>query len=162
MYYLVEITPDDFPQDGAASSTANPLRYRVASACDHNRRDSAHVWQQLHSVKGNFRKKAVAAVLYLVKLSQAGQPLSDLLDGKALHEAHSFHSPVSGRGEKVWRYRRGEIRVLFYYADGKVVFLAGVLVKLEDKFSPGDLRAAEKAVNEYLQARADGSLAWVE
>ena len=162
MYYLVEITPDDFPQDGSAPSAANPLRYRVASACDHNRRDSAHVWQQLHSVKGNFRKKAVAAVLYLVKLAQAGQPLGDLLDGKALHEAHSFHSPVSGRVEKVWRYRRGEIRVLFYYANGKVVFLTGVLVKLEDKFTAGDLRAAEKAVNEYLQARADGSLAWVE
>lgn len=162
MYYLVEITPDDFPQDGAASPTANPLRYKVVSACDGNRRDSAHVWQQLQSVKGNFRKKAVAAVLYLVKLAQAGQPLGDMVDGKTLHEAHSFHSPISGRMEKVWRYRRAEIRVLFYYADGKVVFLTGVLVKLEDKFTTGDLRAAEKAVNEYLKARADGSLAWVQ
>jgi mRNA-degrading endonuclease RelE of RelBE toxin-antitoxin system len=162
VYHLTEITPDDFSQDGAVSPAANPLRYRVASACDHNRRDSAHVWQQLQAVKGNFRKKAVAAVLYLVKLAQAGQPLSDMLDGKALHEAHSFHSPVSGRMEKIWRYRRAQIRVLFYYADGKVVFLTGVLVKLEDKFSPGDLRAAEKAINEYLQARADGLLAWVE
>ena len=162
MYYLAEITPDDFPQDGAVSLAANPLRYRVASACDHNHRDSAHVWQQLQSVKGNYRKKAVAAVLYLVKLAQAGQPLSDMLDGKALHEAHSFHSPVSGRVEKVWRYRRAEIRLLFYYADGKVVFLTGVMVKLEYKFSSGHLRAAEKAVNEYLKARADGSLAWVD
>jgi mRNA-degrading endonuclease RelE of RelBE toxin-antitoxin system len=161
VYYLTEITPDDFEEDDPAQVQQNPRRFRVTSACGGQDRDSAHVWQQLEAINANYRKKAVAAVLYLVKIAQDGQPLGNLLDGKALHEAHSFHSQVSGSDEKVWRYRRGEIRVLFYYADGKVVFLTGVVVKLEDKFSKHDLRSAEKAVDEYLLALAKGEWRWV-
>jgi mRNA-degrading endonuclease RelE of RelBE toxin-antitoxin system len=162
MYYLVEITPDDFSDEVSPSAARNARRYRVASTCDNKNRDSAHVLQQIQALNRNNQSKALQAVLYLVKLAQDGQPLSDLLDGKALHQAHTFHSQVSGCTEKVWRYRRGEIRVLFYYGEGKVVLLSGVVVKLADKFSRHDLRTAEKAVNAYLGALAEGALTWVD
>ena len=139
----------------------NPRRFRVASQCDGENRDSAHVWQQIQALDVNYRAKALQAILYLVKLAQDGQPLSGLFDGTALHEAHSFRSHVSRRTEKVWRYRRGEIRILFYYGTGKVVLLCAVVVKLTDRFSGRDLRTAEKAVDEYLSACAKGPLHWV-
>lgn len=162
MYYLVEITPDDFSEGESPPVARNPRRFRVASACNVENRDSAHVWQHIQALKANYRRKALAAVLYLVKLAQDGQPLSDLLDGNALHEAHNFYSQVSGHTEKIWRYRRGEIRVLFYYGDGKVVLLSGVVVKLEAKLSKHDLKQAVRAVDDYLGARATGTVRWVE
>lgn len=162
MYYLAEITPDDFKSGGSSSAIRNPRRYVVASVCDDKDRDSARVWKQLHAINANYQQKAAEAVFYLVKLAQVGTPLAGLLDGKALHEAHSFHSQVSKRTEKIWRYRRGDIRVLFYYGDGKIVLLTGVLVKLEDKFSKRDLTEAEKAIDAYLGACACWAVRWAE
>ncbi len=74
------------------------------------------------------------------------------MDKKRLHGVHTFFSPHTQSNEAIWRYRHGDIRVLFYYADGKAVLLNGLLAKRKDGYAAAELNAAEQAVNAYLAA----------
>jgi hypothetical protein len=163
VYYLTEIRPEDFTEDGdGAAVPLNAKRFKVSSACDAADADTADVWGQIQSLGSKQHQKvAIAGLSFLVKVAQSGQPLTASFDKKALHETHSFTSPVSGQTEKIWRYRRGDIRILFYYAHDRVVLLSGVLIKLKDKLSKAEELAAEKAVNLYLDAQKQGRLTWV-
>jgi hypothetical protein len=163
VYYLTEIRPEDFIEDGdGASVPLNTKRFRVSSACDAEDADTADVWGQIQSLSSKQHQKvAIAGLHFLVKVAQSGQPLTASFDKKALHETHAFTSPVSGQTERIWRYRRGDIRILFYYASDRVVLLSGVLIKLKDKLSRAEELAAEKAVNLYLEAQKQGWLTWV-
>lgn len=163
VYYLTEIRPEDFTEDGdGASAPLNVKRFRVSSACETEDADTADVWGQIQSLKSKpHQKVAIAGLYFLVKVAQSGQPLTASFDKKALHETHTFTSPVSGQTERIWRYRRGDIRILFYYGSDRVVLLSGVLIKLKDKLSKAEELAAEKAVNLYLEAQKQGRLTWV-
>jgi predicted ABC-class ATPase len=163
LYYLTEIRPEDFTEDGdGASAPLSAKRFRVSSACEAADADTADVWAQIQSLSSKqHQKMAIAGLHFLVKVAQSGQPLTASFDNKALHETHAFTSPVSGQTERIWRYRRGDIRILFYYAADRVVLLSGVLIKLKDKLSKAEELAAEKAVNHYLEAQKHGQLTWV-
>ncbi len=162
-YYLTEIRPEDLTDDGdGAAVPLNARRFRVSSACEAEDADSADVWSQIQALSSRqHQKAALAGLIFLVKVAQSGQPLTASLDKKALHETHSFTSRVSGQVEKIWRYRRGDIRILFYYAHDRVVLLSGVLIKLKDKLSTAEVSAAERAVDRYLEAHRQGCVVWV-
>lgn len=38
----------------------------------------------------------------------------------------------------VWRLRKGDVRLVFYYGEGKIVFLADALAKRQDKLTVGE------------------------
>lgn len=107
---------------------------------------------QIQALKANDRAPAFKSLAYFVQIAQNGPPLTQHLDKKQVHEAHEFASPISGKTEKVWRYRRGDIRILFYYADDSVLLLTDLLAKRADKLEQAVLNRAEQAVNEYLSA----------
>lgn len=154
MFYVTEITLTDFPGAEAEVATGlSPGRYRVLSACGEKDRESAQVWSDIDQLGLKDRQAAVKGLFHLVKLAQVGQPLTSLMDKKRLHGVHNFFSPHSKAHETVWRYRHGDIRVLFYYADGKALLLNGLLAKRKDGYSAAELRAAEQSINAYLAAR---------
>lgn len=155
MLYVTEITLRDFPgtEADAAATTQNPGRYRVWSACGEKDRESAQVWIDIFQLGVKDRQSAIKGLLHFVKLAQIGQPLTSLMDKKRLHDVHSFFSAHTQANETVWRYRHGDIRVLFYYADGKAVLLSGLLAKRKEGYSAAELNAAEQAINAYLAAR---------
>lgn len=158
MYFITELTPDDFrlDSDGAASASV-PLgvtRCKVSARCASRDRDSAYVWQQIADLEVNDRASAIKSLAYFSRVAQHGPPLTQHLDKKQVHEVHEFDSPVSGKKEKIWRYRRGDIRILFYYGNDRVLLLTDVVVKRSDKFEPAVLSRAAQAVNEYLSAIA--------
>jgi len=161
--YLTEIRPEDFTEDGdGAAVPQNAKRFKVSSACEADDADTADVWVQIQALASKQHQKvALQGLAYLVKVAQSGLPLTASFDKKALHETHSFTSPVSRQTERIWRCRRGDIRILFYYAHDRVVLLSGVLIKLKDKLSNAEKSAAEKAVNLYLEAQQQGRLIWV-
>jgi mRNA-degrading endonuclease RelE of RelBE toxin-antitoxin system len=163
VYYLTEIRPEDFPGQGdGAAGPLNPNRFKVSSACESNDADSAEVWSQIMTLGSRQdQKKAVAGLKHLVKVAQSGPPFTQSLDKKAMHETYSFHSAVSGQKEKIWRYRHGDIRLLFFYAQDKIVLLCGALAKRKDKLSEAEERAAEQAVERYLQAHQKDKVTWV-
>ena len=156
MYFLTELTPDDFqpvaPGHIAAGVAASGTRYKVSSICATKDRDSAQAWKQIEALKSNDQEPAFKSLLHFVQIARMGPPLTQHLDKKQVHEAHEFVSAVSGKTEKIWRYRRGDIRILFYYADGQVVLVTELVAKRSDKLEKAILNRAEQAVNEYLKA----------
>lgn len=156
MYFLSELTPDDFRLDSDESAAASaPLggnRCKVSSRCETRQRDKALVWSQIQALAANDRAPAVKSLAYFVQIAQNGPPLTQHLDKKQVHEVHEFDSPVSGKKEKIWRYRRGAIRILFYYGNDRVLLLADIVAKRSDKFEQAVLNKAAQAINEYLNA----------
>ena len=161
MYFLTEIRVSDFDA-GAVSAQG---RFKVVSPCtDAKRRESAKVFDAVSSMEGNDRKQAFGGLKMLVKLAQKGVPFNQLSDAKTVHEAFApFYCDVTKRNETVWRYRHGDIRILFYYAANKVVLLAHTLPKRTDKLSKKDINQAKDAVVDFLTAsRTAAGLQWIE
>lgn len=155
VFYVTVITLRDFPgvEADVAPAAQNPGRYRVWSACEGKDRESAQVWSDIYQLGVKDRQPAIKGLLHFVKLAQVGKPLTALMDKKRLHDLRTFFSAHTQANETVWRYRHGDIRVLFYYADGKAVLLTGMLAKRKDSYSAAELNAAEHAIDAYLAAR---------
>jgi phage-related protein len=161
LYALTEIKLSDF-DDGAVSAQG---RYKVVSPCaDASRRSSAQVFEAIDGMKGHDQKQAVLGLKMLVKLAQLGKPFRQLADAKTVHEAfESFYCDLTKKHETVWRYRHGDIRILFYYAADKVVLLTHALPKRTDKLSAKDINQAKAAVMDFLTAsRSEAGLHWIE
>lgn len=161
MYFLTEIRVSDF-EAGAASSQE---RFNVVSPCtDPERRESAKVFEAVKGMHGNDQRQALLGLKMLLKLAQLGKPFNQLADKKTAHEAFApFYCELTRRKETVWRYRHGDIRVLFYYAADKVVLLTHTLPKRTDRLSQKDINQAEAAVIEFLTAsRSAAGLQWIE
>ena len=156
MYFLTELNPNDFlpESEGPASKPAflAAKRCKVSSRCATKDRDSAVVWTQIEALGANDQVPAVKSLAYFVQIAQNGPPLTQHLDKKQVHEAHEFASAVSSKTEKVWRYRRGDIRILFYYANDRVLLLTDLVAKRSDTLEQAVLKRAELAVNAYLSA----------
>jgi phage-related protein len=159
--FLTEIKLSDFGNADAPE----PARFKVVSPCsDAQRRESAKVLEVISRMDGNDQRQALKGLNMLVKLAQLGKPFNQLLDAKAVHEAFpAFYCDVSKRNETVWRYRHGDIRILFYYAADKLVLLTHTLPKRTDKLSARDINQAKQAVVDFLTAsRSATGLQWIE
>jgi mRNA-degrading endonuclease RelE of RelBE toxin-antitoxin system len=160
-YVLTEIKLSDF-EAGMVSAQG---RFRLVSACsDANRRESAVVFETVQGMQGNDQRQAVQGLKMLLKLAQLGKPFNQLADAKTVHEAFDpFFCDVTKKNETVWRYRHGDIRILFYYAVDKVVLMAHTLPKRTDKLSAKDIKLAKQAVVDFLTAsRSAAGLQWIE
>jgi mRNA-degrading endonuclease RelE of RelBE toxin-antitoxin system len=161
MYYLTEIRVDDFEQ-GVLPAQG---RFKVVSPCsDPKQRGSAVVFDVVLGMEKSDQRQALAGLKYLLKLAQLGRPFGQLVDKKAVHEAFEpFYCELTKRNETVWRYRHGDIRILFYYAVDKVVLLAHTLPKRTDKLSTKEKNIARQAVLDFLEAsRSEAGIQWVK
>lgn len=161
MYFLTEIRVSDFDA-GAVSAQG---RFKVVSPCaDPEHRESAKVFEVVKGMQGTDQRQALLGLKMLLKLAQLGRPFNQLADKKTVHEAFdSFYCDLTKKNETVWRYRHGDIRILFYYAADKVVLLAHTLPKRSDKLSAKDVNLAKAAVIEFLTAsRSAAGLQWIE
>lgn len=110
------------------------------------------------------QRAALKGLAHFVKLAHMGKPFNQLqLDKKTVHEAFEpFFCDVTQKEETVWRYRHGDIRILFYYASGKVVLLADALAKRSDKLSEKEKNKARQAVVDFLKASQSGDgIQWI-
>lgn len=161
MYFLTEIRVGDF-EAGAVSAQG---RFKVVSPCtDAKRRDSAKVFEAVKGLQRNDQRQALLGLKKLLKLAQKGVPFNQLSDAKTVHEAFDpFYCDVTKKNETVWRYRHGDIRILFYYAADKVVLLTHTLPKRTDRLSKKDINLAKQAVIDFLTAsRTAAGLQWIE
>ena len=161
MYLLTEIRVSDF--DAGAMSAQG--RLRVVSPCaDANSRASAKVFVAVENLQGNDRRQALLGLKMLLKVAQLGTPVNQLADRKTVHEAFDpFYCDVTKKDETVWRYRHGDIRILFYYAADKVVLLTHTLPKRKGKLLAKDINLAKQAVIDFLTAsRSASGLQWID
>ena len=160
-YFLTEIRLDDFEQSVLSAQG----RFKVASPCsDPTQRRSAAVFEAVQGMEKNDQRQALAGLKYLLKLAQLGRPFNQLVDKKSVHEAFEpFYCELTKRKETVWRYRHGDIRILFYYALDKVVLLAHTLPKRTDRLSAKEMNIAKQAVLDFLTAsRSETGIQWVQ
>jgi len=160
-YCLTEIRVDDFEQGTLPAQG----RFKVVSPCsDPKQRSSAAVFEAVQGMEKSDQRQALAGLKYLLKLAQLGKPFNQLADKKAVHEAFEpFYCELTKRNETVWRYRRGDIRILFYYAMDKVVLLAHTLPKRSDRLSEKEKNIARQAVLDFLAAsRSETGIQWVQ
>jgi mRNA-degrading endonuclease RelE of RelBE toxin-antitoxin system len=161
LYFLTEISINDFDVN------AVPVlgRFKLVSRCmDQLQRGSAEVLQAVSALENNDQRRAIKGLEHLLKLAQLGKPFNQLADSKSVHEAFDpFYCDATKRNETVWRYRHGDIRILFYYAAEKVVLLAHTLPKRSDKLSEKDKNIARQAVIDFLTAtRSKAGLQWIK
>lgn len=161
VYVLTEIRVDDF-EAGAVPAQG---RFKLVSPCaEPDNRRSASVLKTISAMKSAAdQRQALAGLKHLLKVAQLGKPFNLLLDKDAVHEAFpAFFCDITKRDETVWRYRRGDIRILFYYAADKVVLLTHTLPKRTDKLSAKDMEQAKQAVTDFLTAtRTPSGLHWI-
>lgn len=139
-------------------------RFRPVSFCsDGGSRESAVIFEAVKALNVNDQKAALKGLLHFVKLAQLGKPFDQLVDKKTVHEAFEpFFCEVTQKEETVWRYRHGDIRILFYYATGKVVLLADALAKRKDALSAREKNRARQAVVDFLNAsQSVGDIQWI-
>lgn len=162
MYFLTEIRVSDFGDAGPVSAQG---RFKVVLPCtDAHSRESAKVFETVKGMQGSDQRQALLGLKMLLKLAQLGKPFNQLADAKTVHEAFDpFYCDVTKKRETVWRYRHGDIRILFYYAADKVVLLTHTLPKRTDKLSTKDINQAKQAVVDFLTAsRTEAGLQWIE
>lgn len=160
-YVLTEIKVRDFD----ASAVSAQGRFKVVSSCsDAKSRASAQVFEIVKGMQGNDQREALRSLKMFLRLAQLGKPFNELADKKTVHEAFEpFFCEVTKKNETVWRYRHGDIRILFYYAANKLVLLAHTLPKRSDKLSAKDINQAKQAVIDFLTAsRSAAGLQWIE
>lgn len=161
MYFVTEIRTDDFD---AGEPPPEKGRFKLVSQCsDGENRQTAAVFLQVKSLKANDSRVALLGLKHFVKLAQLGKPFNQLCDKKIVHEAfESFYCAQSKKNETVWRYRHGDVRILFYYANDKVVLLANALVKRTSRLSESEKNSARQAVIAFLKAaQSMDGLNWV-
>lgn len=160
MYYLTEIGLSDFNVDDGLSLG----RFKLVSRCtDERDRASAEVFQAVKDLERNDQRQALKGLRHLLKLAQLGKPFNQLTDSKTVHEAFEpFYCAITKRNETVWRYRHGDIRILFYYAADKVVLLTHALPKRKDKLPAKDVNLVRQAVIDFLSAsQSTGGIQWI-
>ncbi|MDY7219405.1 hypothetical protein TOI97_07470 [Denitrificimonas sp. JX-1] len=105
-------------------------------------------------------KAALSALDKLLQVAQTGQPLESFYDKKQNHQLHEF--VYKGVNRVIWRLRKGDVRLVFYYAEGKVIFLADALAKRKDKLSAGEKKKLENEIKTYIDAEQANELCVIQ
>lgn len=139
-------------------------RFKLVSRCFNEKdRTSAEILHAVNGLKSNDQQQALKGLIHMLKLAQLGKPFNQLVDSTTAHEAFEpFYCEITKRNETVWRYRHGDIRILFYYAANKVVLLAHILPKRRDRLSAKDMNQARQSVFEFLNAsQLETGIKWI-
>lgn len=92
------------------------------------------------------------------------QPMKELInDQRKLHHVGVIRLRMAGNQvveEKVWQFTHDKIRVLWCYAGkgDRIILLARILLKKQQKTKPADVSAVEKLMQSYIDAVAAGNL----
>jgi len=101
-------------------------------------------------------RAVLQALAKLVQVAALGEPLEVHYDKKQCHPLHRFHH--AGKDRVVWRIRKNSIRLPFYYGEGRLIFLTGVLVKRKDKLTSAERASLEKQVKKYIDEEQANNL----
>ncbi|MGE8160342.1 hypothetical protein ACQKRQ_09290 [Paraburkholderia sp. NPDC080076] len=96
------------------------------------------------------RKAALLELAKLIQVAASGQPVAEFYDEKQCHKTHSFD--YNGKTRDVWRVRRGDVRVTFYYGQDKLILLTHAFPKYKDRLTKAQERDLERAVKEFIDA----------
>lgn len=159
MLHLLTITPDLLALQLPDSNPERPPGWQLQARCNGNDKDSCVFLQQVLQLSKTDKRDGQAALQAMAKLFQVaatGHPLERFYDQKQCHESHVFNH--KGVIYKIWRIRQGAVRIYFYYASGKIIYLSAVAAKRTDRLSKADKKRLEDEITLYLEAEASSTL----
>jgi len=123
--------------------------------------DQARIWSDLDQLDHSADKNTgVAAVTHFIKLAHLAPPLHQHVDKKKLHDIHSYRSTVTGKTEKIRRFRKGDIRVLHYACDDGRIILINVVAKRSDTLTRAQKNEVERRLDNFLSASLNSNIKW--
>ncbi|MBE7373033.1 hypothetical protein [Pseudomonas lopnurensis] len=132
--------------------------WSIFARCDEPDEAACEVFRQILAMPDKRDQKAsLAALRKLIQVAASGHPLTSFYDKKQCHEAHRFN--YQGKERTIWRIWQGDIRLAFYYGEGKIIFLTQAFAKREDKLSKQQKTALETEAKCFIDAEAAGTLA---
>lgn len=150
--FLKRLRLDKFlrPTENAAAYPEMPGAFKVYCECksnDHNE----NVLNDWLDTMGNADGKAfVRGLALLLKLANSGRPLESHYDEKQCHKVIAFAH--NGNDYSIWRIRTGDIRLLFFYGEQRLLLLADSFPKHKDKLTEAQKLKAIAVVKRYLDA----------
>lgn len=159
MTFLLNITPQLLGMPGSTQDVLVVPEWSLQARCVDKDANSCIFLQQIHDLaKANVRDKkdALAAMHRLFIVMKTGQPLEYFYDKKQCHPAHEF--VYAGSVNKIWRIRKNAVRIYFYYAEGKIIYLAAMQTKRKDKLSAAEKTQLESEIKLYLDARSNKTI----
>ena len=160
--HLLEITEATL---GKPSANIVPRlnRWKLMARCASDDPETCYFLEQIAVLGKSNRadgKAALATLDKLLHVAQTGQALSGFYDKKQSHPIHEFF--YNGANRVVWRLRKGAVRIVFYYAEGKIIFLADAFAKRKDKLSAGEKAKLENEIKTYIDAENAGELCVIQ
>ena len=138
-------------------------RWKLMARCASDDPNTCHLLEQICTLGKSSRvdgKAALSALNKLLQVAQTGQPLEDFYDKKQSHQLHDFlYNNVK---RVIWRLRKGNVRLVFYYAEGKMIFLADALAKRQDKLTEGEKIKLENEIKTYIDAEETNNICLIQ
>lgn len=162
LIHLIEINEHTLGRPKLLGVSRSPAAWKLLSRCESNQMDSCILLKKLVAL-GRSNKKdgksALSALDKLIQVAATGKPLNGFYDTKQSHPIHEFF--YEGRNRVIWRIRSGDVRITFYYAEGKVIFLTDAFAKRSDKLTKGEQKQLEDEVKVYIDAEEKGQLVFI-
>lgn len=148
--------------DFAALGTSEPEPHQEPDAWDllsvsDEALEDDDLFQQIRELKSrNDQKNALASLHKLVQVAATGHPISGYYDKKECHETHHFK--YQGKTRKIWRIRKGDIRLFFYYGKHRLILLPAVFAKRSDKLTAAQCQKLEAVTKAFIEAEASNTI----
>lgn len=163
MLHFLRVTSELFGLQPVGQKPDRPPSWELRARCENSSESSCLFVQQLVALSkenGRDGRDAQRAMGKLFHVATTGLPIESFYDKKQCHVAHEFSH--LGVPCKIWRIRQGAVRIYFFYAQGKIIYLAAVASKRKDKLSKSEKDILEQEITLYLNAEANHSLVEVE
>lgn len=127
-----------------------PQAFKVCCISASKDPDDAEIIDWVGSIPKGERNAFKNGMGTLLKVANAGRPLETHYDQKKCHPVHRFHH--QGVEHVIWRIRAGDMRLMFYYGQGRILLLVDSFPKYKDKLTKAQKLYAEDKVKSYLDA----------
>jgi len=117
-------------------------RWEVLATC--SKRGDCPVLDFLAGLEGKLAKQAVRMLALLSQVAEDGPP-------RNVERSHQVAA-------EIWELIHGDLRILWFYAEGRIVVLTGGFVKKSQKTPRAEVEAAERALAEFREASRGNTL----
>lgn len=156
---FLEINEHTLGKSSVASASRDTKPWKLLARCSGETADTCVLIEHLKALGAANKedgKAALSALSKLVTVAGTGQPIETFYDKKQSHSLHEF--VYKDRNRIVWRIRKGNVRIAFYYAEGKIIFLADVFAKRKGRLTKGEKKQLEDEVKAYIDAEDNQQL----
>ncbi|HRQ59174.1 MAG TPA: hypothetical protein PLN31_17300 [Azoarcus taiwanensis] len=139
------------PHEQADAYPELPTAFKVCSVSASKNPADAEFVEWVRILQANERSAFRNGMSTLLKLANAGRKLETHYGPKECHEAHRFNH--ANQVHVVWRIRRGDLRILFYYGAERIILITDSFPKHRDKLTKAQKLKSEQTIKAFVDAK---------